>query len=937
MAHDVFISYSVKDRLKSDAICHILEEERIRCWIAPRDISPGGSWAAEIADSIPLSKIMLLVFSQNANSSKQVLREIELAISNDVIIIPVKIEDVVPTGGMSYYLSTTHWIDAVGDKLDDRIQKLADKIKTMLQIDAELPKTSIIEDKPIKAIPVASAPQPGKMMDSDDKRKRKRKPLVIITTILAALAIITAGYFLYPYLFDEVSENGPKSTSFKTMNPLDKFYPGVSAGPKAAPEDYGLNPATRVSITDQNLEAVIRDILSKLEKPAGDYLTIQDMFNLTCLAVLQPGEYLPMGEEFLHSDEEVFSYIDSNISSLAGMQYAYNLKVLSLGNCSISDLSPLSTLGNLISVFLYDNNVSDLQPLSGLSNLRSLHLGSNLITDISPLSGLTGLESLYIDENPITDLSVLSNLTSLRSLGLDGLNISDLSFITSLENLGDLNVNHNNISNLEPLSEMSSLSTLGIYGNKLVDLNPLLEVPMLQSLDIGENPIQDFSSLSELGFLKILRMANLQLSDLSMVSSLAFLESLSLENNNISDLTPLEGLTRLNELILTGNNITEMSPLVKLSALKHLNLLQNPAEDIGYCEAMESLTTLYINIGTYQNNISTVSYLKSKGCSVFTNDNGEFNEILIFEPKDYGYNPDSHVNIEDENLRAGIVETLSAIGAPIDTRIKISDMFNLIYLDFCPEDKEPEYFYQDIYRALGYLDADRYIVRVNDITGLNGLQYAKNLLFLILPYYNISDLTPISSLDSLLALWIDSTKGLSDINAIESLTNLRHLMINNFKSSDISPVSNLKNLQSLDINSYNSAILDITPLNGLDLRDLSLRGFIIDNLEAIGTLWNLSSLNIKSFGVTDLTPLSKLSNLEYLYISDNSVSDISPLAELQKLKYLTLENCSIESIEGLQNLVNLQELYLDASTYDKNPVIINAIKSNGCIVYKINP
>ncbi|MCK5758320.1 MAG: toll/interleukin-1 receptor domain-containing protein, partial [Clostridiales bacterium] len=137
MAHDVFISYSIKDRLLADALCHKLEEDSIRCWIAPRDISPGGSWAGEIADAIPNSKIMILVFSANANASKQVLREVELAITNNLTVIPIKIEDVTPTGGMSYYLSTTHWIDAIGNKFDKRINTLSNKIQAMLGIDAK--------------------------------------------------------------------------------------------------------------------------------------------------------------------------------------------------------------------------------------------------------------------------------------------------------------------------------------------------------------------------------------------------------------------------------------------------------------------------------------------------------------------------------------------------------------------------------------------------------------------------------------------------------------------------------------------------------------------------------------------------------------------------------------------------------------------------------
>lgn len=42
--HDVFISYSMKDKVVGDAVCATLEAKRIRCWIAPRDILPGQEW-----------------------------------------------------------------------------------------------------------------------------------------------------------------------------------------------------------------------------------------------------------------------------------------------------------------------------------------------------------------------------------------------------------------------------------------------------------------------------------------------------------------------------------------------------------------------------------------------------------------------------------------------------------------------------------------------------------------------------------------------------------------------------------------------------------------------------------------------------------------------------------------------------------------------------
>ncbi len=39
MAHDVFISYSSKDKPIADAVCANIEAAGIRCWVAPRTSS----------------------------------------------------------------------------------------------------------------------------------------------------------------------------------------------------------------------------------------------------------------------------------------------------------------------------------------------------------------------------------------------------------------------------------------------------------------------------------------------------------------------------------------------------------------------------------------------------------------------------------------------------------------------------------------------------------------------------------------------------------------------------------------------------------------------------------------------------------------------------------------------------------------------------------
>ena len=106
MAHDVFISHSAKDKATADAVCAVLESSGVRCWIAPRDVVPGMEWGECIIDAIEQSRIMVLVFSANANTSPQIRREIERAVNHGVAILPMRIENVLPGKALEYSLGT---------------------------------------------------------------------------------------------------------------------------------------------------------------------------------------------------------------------------------------------------------------------------------------------------------------------------------------------------------------------------------------------------------------------------------------------------------------------------------------------------------------------------------------------------------------------------------------------------------------------------------------------------------------------------------------------------------------------------------------------------------------------------------------------------------------------------------------------------------------
>jgi len=115
MAHDVFISHSSANKKAADAICHALENNGIKCWIAPRDVTPGAEYAEEIMYGIENCKVLLLVFSKEANDSKPVGKEVENALRYEKTVVPFRIEQVTMRKSFEYYLTNLHWLDAYPD------------------------------------------------------------------------------------------------------------------------------------------------------------------------------------------------------------------------------------------------------------------------------------------------------------------------------------------------------------------------------------------------------------------------------------------------------------------------------------------------------------------------------------------------------------------------------------------------------------------------------------------------------------------------------------------------------------------------------------------------------------------------------------------------------------------------------------------------------
>src|ERR1700722_4798417 len=139
MPRAVFISYCQPDRDCAFELVARLEGEGINCWIAPRDIAPSADWAAEIMDAISAASTMILVFSASSNQSPQVRREVERAVHKQLSILPFRIEKVLPSKSLEFFLSAQHWMDAFPPPREPYYARLCAYLKTQLAAEALLP------------------------------------------------------------------------------------------------------------------------------------------------------------------------------------------------------------------------------------------------------------------------------------------------------------------------------------------------------------------------------------------------------------------------------------------------------------------------------------------------------------------------------------------------------------------------------------------------------------------------------------------------------------------------------------------------------------------------------------------------------------------------------------------------------------------------------
>jgi hypothetical protein len=117
MSH-IFISYATRDG--TDAAHQLvvaLEAAGRTCWIMGRDVKAGEPFPGQIVAAIRESCGLVVLVTQGANQSRDVLQEVHKAHNDGKVIVPVILQGTKPSDDLSYYLDVRQqvvWTEAQG-------------------------------------------------------------------------------------------------------------------------------------------------------------------------------------------------------------------------------------------------------------------------------------------------------------------------------------------------------------------------------------------------------------------------------------------------------------------------------------------------------------------------------------------------------------------------------------------------------------------------------------------------------------------------------------------------------------------------------------------------------------------------------------------------------------------------------------------------------
>lgn len=259
MSSPIFISHSSRDREWAYRLINDLEKRGVRCWISSRDIEPGADYQKSIVDALEAAPAMVLLFSDHANNSKEIPREMAIASGKSKPMIPVRIEDVVPRNALVYSLTNAQFLDLFAN-YEETMGRLTESL--LRQIAAN--KLNVSSTKPTAVVnePDSMQPRSGKCLTITPREEKPQplkpksnKKVYMGAGAIALLAIV--GVFVFTSKNDTpLVQTVHSMPSTQEVAPVAKPEPAsVEQSPKKEEKKVTLPQAPSVYVAPTEHEA----------------------------------------------------------------------------------------------------------------------------------------------------------------------------------------------------------------------------------------------------------------------------------------------------------------------------------------------------------------------------------------------------------------------------------------------------------------------------------------------------------------------------------------------------------------------------------------------------------------------------------------------------------------------------------------------------------
>lgn len=688
---------------------------------------------------------------------------------------------------------------------------------------------------------------------------------------------------------------------------------------------------------------------------------------------------------------------DTNTFDVATLEKLTNLETLTI-SARTANTELIGKLTNLDSLTLHTIDVlKEIDFISNLTKLTNLDLSDNLIHDIPPLKNLENLRYVNLLENPINtkfpenadtlktlkDRHVSVNIVETNST--TNIEFKDENFkktlinnssadlnkdneisIDEMQRLYSINISgQNKITSIEEIQYATNLSSLNIYTD-IEDISPISKLTTVKYVYIRDTAINSFDIFKNMNLSTLdIRCGNYSsksVFDLAGIENLQSIKSLSLSTRvkNVEHLKQLEYLNNLtiNETIFDENDEQwtkeqVVSFLNELNIEKvHLNLNQSMTINLGkfvvgskatvkFTEIDDFMKALYtsgnalyseetewknyngleVDIANKQIEISTDklgpnrAYAYVSGPTISANINFTWSNYLTGDTK-------NEINIPDKNLKTVLLEEYDIDG---DKRITEQDMINILSLYISGESGK-------------------------EISSLEGLQYAKNLVDISCEGNNISDLKPIADLEKLTYIYA-SNNLITDVTLLNNVKwNKAEAYIDfsanfiNFENENENYKALKKFIDSKTVEDYGESnfefivntqcIGDVSQIDEEVELNSTLKAKLIEvglDTNNDGKISRRELYNPQSvYGSLDLSNsnISDISGLEYfmgynINLSHNNISDITPITKNKRIIELDLSYNEITDISGIDNCYSIETLNLSNNNIENIEPITN--------------